>query len=85
MSHIKVQCCGCSNVYQIDGREISFAQVSSDEREMGAEIAYEGNIEIECDCGKAIGVSHLFWEYPAGVAHYKETEVHGGTIVENTL
>lgn len=85
MSHIKVQCCGCSNVHQIDGQEISFAQVGSDEREMGEEIGYEGNIEVACNCGNAIEVSHAFWEYPAGVEHYKETEVRGGTIVENTL
>ncbi|MDD2760368.1 MAG: hypothetical protein PHH11_08740 [Methylomonas sp.] len=85
MSHIKIQCAGCKKVHQIDAKEIDFEQVDSDERQMGVEITYEGNIEIQCDCGKTIEVSHLFWEYPEGVENHQETNVDGGIVVENTL
>lgn len=85
MSHIKIQCNGCQKVHQINAKEIDFAPVDSDERQMGTEITYEGNVEIECNCGQNIEVNHLFWEYPEGVENHKETEVSGGSVVENTL
>lgn len=85
MSHIKIQCNGCQKTHQIDANEITFEQVDSDERQMGAEITYEGNVEIQCDCGQNIEVNHLFWEYPEGCENCKETNVSGGTVVENTL
>jgi len=85
MSYIKIQCDDCQKVHQVDGKKIDFEQVDSDERQMGAEITYEGNIEIQCDCGKNIEVNHLFWEYPEGVENHKETQVSGGAVVENTL
>lgn len=85
MSYIKIQCEDCQKVHQIDEIEMDYKQIDSDEREMGAEITYEGNIEIQCDCGKSIEINHLFWEYPMGVKNHEETEVSGATVVENTL
>jgi hypothetical protein len=85
MSYIKIQCNNCKKIHQTDVKEIYFEQISSDERQMGAEITYEGNVEIQCDCGQNIEINHLFWEYPKGVENYKETEVFSGIIVENTL
>ena len=62
MSYLKIQCDDCKKVHQINAKEIDFEQVDSDKRQMGAEVTYEGNIEIQCDCGKSIEVNHLFLE-----------------------
>jgi len=85
MSYIKIRCNPCHKAHQIEATEIDFEQVDSDERRMGAEIMYEGNKEIQCDCGNDIEVTHHFWEYPHGIENDKETKVSGGTVVENTL
>ncbi len=80
MSHIIIQCDDCSKAHQIDKKEIDFEQVESHERQMGVESIYEGNIEIQCDCGQNIEVKHLFCEYPEGAENHKETKVSGGTV-----
>ncbi|WP_396957949.1 hypothetical protein [Nitrosomonas sp.] len=85
MSYIKIQCNNCDKIHQIDAKEIDFEQIGSDARQMGVEITYKGNVEIQCNCGQNIEINHLFWEYPQDVENDKETEVSGGIIVENTL
>lgn len=54
----------------------------SDEREMGDEIVYEHEEQIECDNGHQITVTFRLWEYPAGIVNYTEIECDGGEIVE---
>ncbi len=85
MSYIKVQCDECEKEHQINQKEFDFEQVDSDERQMGAEITYEGDLEFTCDCGQHITVIHRFWEYPENFENYKETEVSGASVVENKL
>lgn len=81
MSYIKVKCDSCKRDHDIPVSDFSFESVDSEERQMGAEITYEGTIEINCDCGQLIEVTHRFWEYPEGVENHEETDVSGATIV----
>ena len=85
MSYIKIKCDLCPINHQINDDQFNFEQVDSSEREMGAEIHYEGSLEFQCDCGQTIEVNHQLWEYPEGVENLKETEVSGCTVIENTL
>lgn len=85
MSHIEVQCNKCERTHRIDQKDFEFEQVDADERQMGAEITFEGSVEIQCECGNSIEVTHRYWEYPVGVENYKETDVAGATVVSNTL
>ncbi len=84
MSYIKVQCNECEKVHQINQADFDFEEVDSDERKMGAEITYGGTLEISCDCGHSIEITHHFWEY-AGSETNKETEVSGASVIENKL
>jgi hypothetical protein len=86
MSYIKIKCNLCHKDHQINNNQFNFEQVDSFEREMGAEIHYEGNLEFQCGCGQTIEVNHQLWEYPEGVENLKETKVSGCcTVIENTL
>jgi hypothetical protein len=85
MSYIKVECKNCKKHHQFNASDFDFESVDSDERQMGAEITYEGIIERDCACGQNIEVTHRFWEYPEGVENHKETECAGAEIIENKL
>ncbi|MBB3045901.1 hypothetical protein FHR99_000137 [Litorivivens lipolytica] len=57
--------------------------VSSEERGMGPEVEYEGELECECpNCGNVLLVRHSAWEYPVGALNYSENYVSGGELVE---
>lgn len=85
MSHIIVECDECNEQIKINGSDFEFEAVDSDERQMGAEVTYEGTIETSCKNEHSIEVTHRFWEYPEGVENYKETEVSGASVVTNKL
>ncbi|HET6913824.1 MAG TPA: hypothetical protein VFH71_10870 [Rhodanobacteraceae bacterium] len=85
MSQIKVKCEGCKKLHEICSTDFDFEEVGAEEREMGPEIAYEGNYEFQCECEKKIEITHRFWEYPVGAENYKETEVSGAAVIENEL
>ena len=85
MNKIVVKCDECQKEHSFNSSAFLFESVDSDEREMGTETTYEASIEIECDCGKAIQITHRFWEYPEGMENYKETDLSGCEIVSNTL
>jgi hypothetical protein len=81
MAIITVKCKTCAALHLVNLDTLDFEQVNADEREMGAEVAFEGCCELHCVCGKSIEVTHRFWEYPIGVENHWETEVSGGTAV----
>lgn len=85
MSYIKIECDNCNTTHQIPVADFSFESVDSDERQMGVEITYEATVEIDCDCGQSIEVTHHFWEYPEGVENHKETDVSGASVIKNKL
>lgn len=53
-----------------------------DEREMGDEMVYEHEEQIECDNGHLITITFRLWEYPSGVVNDTEIECDGGEVVE---
>lgn len=44
MSYIKVECDNCGKSYKTNVSEFEFKSVDTNEREMGAEIIYEGTV-----------------------------------------
>jgi hypothetical protein len=85
MAHIILECENCRRPHLFDKEELDCGRVNAMERRMGTEVAYEGSIEVKCDCSHDIGITHRRWEYPEGVENGNETEVSGATLVENML
>ena len=51
-------------------------EITSSERQMGAETMYEFDLEVECDsCGKQFQVSGYICEYPVGAFNDENIEV----------
>ena len=65
-------------VIRKDEIEWSWEGEYSDEREMGDEIMYEHEEQIECDNGHLITVTFRICEYPVGVMNDTEIECDGG-------
>jgi hypothetical protein len=87
MGSVTVKCdkCGTSNTVQRTA--FDFEETGGDpEREMGAEVFYEGTYEYECaGCKSHIAIKHEFSEYPIGAENWSETTAEGGTVVKNSL
>lgn len=84
MNHIELECEECGATHKIDVSDFSFKAVDSDARHMGPEITYEGSVELDCDCGLHIEVTHRYWEYE-GDENHKETEAPGARVLKNSL
>jgi hypothetical protein len=75
---IRLTCNNCGTDYQFEDSELDFDCVSSDERQMGPENEYVGQIEFDCDkCKNHITVEFDFWEYPIGALNYSEYSEEG--------
>jgi len=85
MSYVKIECDNCGKSYTINISEFEFESVDTDERQVGAEITPEGNVEISCDCGNTIEITHHFWEYPEGFENHSETDISGAEIIQDEL
>lgn len=85
MSAVKIECENCKAIHEIAVGDFAFEAVDSNEREMGAEIAYGATVEINCPCGKYLEVTHTFWEYPEGTENHRESSASGATILSNNL
>lgn len=66
-------------VYEIDGNELDWDVVDSDERQMGSETHFEAMIEHP-ELGT---VTWSLWEYPVGVENYKNTDAGHHTVVKD--
>ncbi|TKB68342.1 MAG: hypothetical protein E8D47_02465 [Nitrospira sp.] len=53
----ELQCKHCENAFHIDAYDLDIDRVGADERQMGAEIFYEGAQELNCP-GRSFGVRH---------------------------
>ena len=75
-----VKCKSCNALLRI---AVDLECVSSEERSMGAELAYEGIVYDNCpNCGNEIEVNLYVWEYPVGAVNYQEEECNGAIIIE---
>lgn len=77
---IVVKCKHCNTLLRIT---VDLECVSSEERSMGAEFAYEGIIYDNCpNCGNEIEVNLYVWEYPVGAVNYQEEECSGAIMIQ---
>lgn len=78
----EIKCEKCGNTFSIDADDLDIDQVGADERQMGVEIFYVGDVELQCPkCRNAIQVSCEASEYPVGVPNHSETHVHGAQVI----
>lgn len=66
-------------IYVIKANELDWNQVSADERKMGPEIQYLGDIEHP-ELGP---LSWSAWEYPAGMFNDSDQDINGHTLETN--
>lgn len=82
LNDIIIQCEECQNVMVIE-KDCLEPEVSSYERRMGPEIAYDVYEECDCEkCGNHISYRISGYEYPAGCFNYESNEIHGGQFLE---
>lgn len=78
----EVACTECGHSFHIDIADLDFQEVGAEERQMGAEIFYSGEVELNCPkCGNLIEVSYEESEYPVGVPNYNETNAKGADVI----
>lgn len=78
----EIECKRCGKSFLIDASDLGVDQVGSDERQMGAEIFYAGEVELECPtCRNEIKVSYEASEYPVGMPNYSDTHANGARII----
>lgn len=78
----EISCNQCNHSFDIDAADLDIEQTGPDERQMGAEIFYSGEVEISCPkCRNHIEVTYEASEYPVGVPNYHETNARGGEVI----
>lgn len=78
---LKVKCQNCGTIIDVN---INFECVSTNERDMGTELDYEGIFEGVCPgCSKDIFIKIEAYEYPEGVINYLNNQVMDGVTLEN--
>ena len=79
----RVKCQKCRKVSTLDRDDLCIEELSSDQREMGLEIAYGGEIDFSCPkCGNDIEVSYEAYEYPPGCLNHSDTKARGASVIE---
>lgn len=80
VGQIKHQCNHCNAIGSDDINDFDVNCVGSDERQMGAENAYELALETECAiCHSSMSFIFIAYEYPSGFLNYVESEITGAT------
>jgi restriction system protein len=78
----EIKCDKCGNPFRIDASDMEAYEVGMEEREMGAEVFYAGDVALECPkCRNAIEVTYDASEYPVGMPNYSETLAQGAQII----
>lgn len=78
----EVKCSKCENSLIIDGSDVYVDEIGFEERSMGAEVFYEGVLEITCPkCSNEIELKYEASEYPVGAFNYSETDISGADII----
>ena len=82
----KVSCNQCNHSFGIDAADLDIEQTGADERQMGYEIYYSGEVEVSCPkCRNLIKVTYEASEYPIGMPNYHETNARGGEVIRGFL
>ena len=80
-NEISFKCDCCDEVLTVEYEELDVQQVGSDERQMGVEITYAGEAEIECSqCEHPNTVKYECTEYPIGSPNFDETVINGEKV-----
>lgn len=75
-------CSQCGHSLTVDSELVDLELVGADEREMGPEIIYRGEVDVVCvECNQPISLSYDASEYPIGIANYQETNAEGAEVV----
>lgn len=78
-----VKCDSCGKIHVID-KDFLDVETFSHERQMGAEIEYNFDGEIQCDdCGNYLRCIIRAFEYPVGALNYDDYECHGGKFLQS--
>lgn len=87
MGSVTVKCDSCGTTSTVNSSDFDFEETGTDpDRDMGAEIFYEGSYEYACPgCESPITITHEYSEYPVGAENWSETSVDGASVVKNTL
>ncbi len=77
----EIKCLRCKNILGIDGLDIDVEFVANEERQMGAELFYEGSSEFSCPkCGNDIKVIYEASEYPEGSPPEEDISISGAEM-----
>lgn len=78
----EISCAQCNHSFGIDAADLDIEQTGYDERQMGAEIFYSGEVQVSCPkCRNPIEVEYEASEYPVGMPNYHETYARGGKVI----
>ncbi len=78
----EISCNQCSHSFSIDATDLDIEQTGADERQMGTEIFYSGEVEVGCPkCHNLIEVTYEASEYPIGSPNYHDTSANGGKVI----
>jgi len=80
----EIKCDKCGKTFSIDAADLDVDQTGADERQMGTEIFYAGEVDLQCPkCRNAIAVIYKASEYPVGVPNYSETNARGAQVIRS--
>lgn len=78
----EIKCNQCGTLFKIAAEDLDVDQTSADERQMGTELLYTGQIDLECPtCNTEIELSYEASEYPLGVPNFSETHSKGAEVI----
>lgn len=79
----KIKCKKCNKIYDINPEDFPEADVTYDERNMGAEAQYLWQYDFQCDkCQNSLILTVEGYEYPIGILNYQESNSEGCVILE---
>lgn len=78
---ISINCKECDEEFDVLWETLEVEQTGSDERSMGAEVTYTGEVELDCpSCGKVNQVEYMATAYPENSPNFDETKVNGSVV-----
>ena len=81
-----IKCKKCLTEYNILPEDFDGPDAASDERNMGYEIQFSWNYEVNCqNCQNEMHILIEGYEYPQGVFNYEEFTAHGCILIKNPV
>lgn len=80
--NFEIECMICKNQHVFNPSDCDFQEVSREMREMGDEIEYLWQYEVDCRCESKIEFEYSIWEYPVGVYNTDHIEINGGEVIQ---